>query len=126
MTKVLIVDDDVQATTLLGKILTLDGYETVSVNDSSQAMQVAKSTAPDLILLDLMMPDPNGFEVCKMLRADANFIQTPIIIITALDDGESKNKAYAAGASDYMVKPLNMGVLIKTIGTLTKQNKKVS
>ena len=118
MTKVLIVDDDVQATTLFTKVLKMSGYDATPVNISAEAMQVAKDTTPDIILLDLMMPDPNGFEVCKMLRAESDLAHTPIIIITALDDGESKEAAYAAGATDYMVKPLHMDVLTQRIENL--------
>ena len=115
MTKILVIDDDIQATTLLERVLELSGYEVTGVNDSSEAIGVARTMGPDLILLDLMMPEPNGFELCKMFRADPNFSKLPIVITTALGDYESKEDAYAAGASDYMVKPLHMNILLKTI-----------
>lgn len=120
MTKILVIDDDVHATTLLERILALNGYQATGVTDSSLAMKTAKEIVPDLVLLDLMMPEPNGFQVCQMLRDDPNFKETPIIITTALGDYESKDKAYAAGASDYMVKPLHMDALLKTIETQLK------
>jgi CheY-like chemotaxis protein len=81
-------------------------------------MRVANSTIPDLILLDLMMPEPNGFEVCKMLRADPNFAKTPIVIITAMDDNASKETAYSAGANDFLTKPFRMDDLAQTIQAL--------
>jgi len=108
MTKILIVDDDKQATNLLEKILTTEGYETLAVNDSSKAVQIADSTHPDLIILDLMMPDPDGFKVCRMLRQLPSFIFTPIIIVTALDDSDSRVVAYGAGADDYLTKPFRI------------------
>jgi DNA-binding response OmpR family regulator len=107
MTKILVVDDDPQVTAMLEKLLTLEGFETTSVTDSAQAMQVATSTNPDFFILDLMMPQPNGFEVTRMLRADPNFEKTPILIITASDDADSKAIAYVAGADDYITKPFD-------------------
>ena len=118
MAKILVVDDDTHATTLLEKVLALKGHQATSVNDSSETIRVANSTTPDLILLDLMMPEPNGFEVCKMLRADPNFAKTPIVIITAMDDNASKETAYSAGANDYLTKPFRMDDLAQTIQAL--------
>ena len=122
MAKILIVDDDEQATILLEKVLAIKGHEATSINDSSETIRVANSTSPDLFLLDLMMPEPNGFEVCKMLRADPNFAKTPIVIITAMDDNESKETAYSAGANDYLVKPFRMDALAQAIDTLIGKN----
>jgi DNA-binding response OmpR family regulator len=118
MSKILIVDDDKQATTLLEKVLKAEGFEAVSVNDSSIAIQAAKSINPDLFLLDLMMPDPDGFKLCRMLRADPNFTHTPIIIITALDDGDSKIVAFGAGANDYITKPFHIDELADRVKAL--------
>jgi DNA-binding response OmpR family regulator len=111
MTKILIVDDDKQATDLLQKILSSEGYETTAVNDSSKAVQIADSIHPNLIILDLMMPDPDGFKVCRMLRQIPSFIFTPIIIVTALDDTDSRVVAFGAGADDYLTKPFHIGEL---------------
>jgi len=108
MTKILIVDDDIQVTKLLGKVLSAEGYETIAVNDSSTAIEVAVSTNPDLVILDLMMPQPDGFKVCRMLREDPNFMYTPILIVTALDDSDSRIVAFGAGANDYLTKPFNL------------------
>lgn len=115
MAKILIIDDDIQATILLERVLGLSGYEAIGINDSSQALQTVRAIMPNLILLDLMMPEPNGFEICKMLRADQSFLKTPIVVTSALGDYETKEIAYAAGASDYMIKPLHIDTLIQTI-----------
>ena len=123
MAKILVVDDDTHATTLLEKVLALKGHQATSVNDSSETIRVANSTTPDLILLDLMMPEPNGFDVCKMLRADPNFAKTPIVIITAMDDNASKETAFSAGANDYLTKPFRMDDLAETIQTLIGEAK---
>ena len=118
MAKILIVDDEPQATTLLEMLLSSRGYKTVAVNESSEAIQVARETDPDLIILDLMMPEPDGFKVCRMLRADSRFMLTPILIITALDDTDSRIVAFGAGADDYLIKPYNVDELVSIIKTL--------
>lgn len=111
MIKIMMVDDDKLVTDLLQKLLKADGFDTVAVNDSSQAVEVAKSNSPDLFLLDLMMPQPDGFRLCRMLREEPLFSQTPIIIVTALDDSDSRAVAFGAGATDYLTKPFHPGEL---------------
>jgi len=96
----------------------MEGYEPVTVNDSLQAMDIAKSVNPDLITLDLMMPGLTGFELCKMFTGDPDFANTPIIIISAKDDPESKRQAFDSGAKDYIIKPFLVDDLIGTIQSL--------
>jgi len=105
MKKIMIVDDDVETTNILESILKLAGYEPTSVNDSTIAVQTAGRVHPDLFLLDLMMPEIDGFKLCRLLRAEREFSRIPIIIITALGDNDSRVVAYGAGASDYITKP---------------------
>ena len=108
MTKIMVVEDDRQASTFLAELLAMEGYVPIVVNESSKAISMAMATLPDAFLLDLMMPDPDGFKVCRMLRANPNFIETPIIIITAMDDTDSRIVAFGAGANDYLVKPFRI------------------
>ena len=108
MIKIQIVDDDVQATNLIREVLLVYGYETVVVNDSGMAVAVAKLVHPDLFVLDLMMPPPDGFKLCRMLRAEPNFKETPILIVTALGDTDSRIVAMGAGANDYLAKPFGI------------------
>ena len=105
MAKIMVVDDDKMVTSLLEKLLSIDGHQTIVENDSSKALTVAKGRKPDLFLLDLMMPQPDGFKLCRMLREVPDFAYTPIIIITALDDTDSRVVAFGAGANDYITKP---------------------
>jgi DNA-binding response OmpR family regulator len=121
MTKILVVDDDEGVTVLLGKILIASGFEVVLVNDSAQSLNMAHETKPDFFILDLMMPEPNGFEVCRMLRADPEFEGTPILIITASDDYDSKAIAYVAGANDYITKPFDQDELPERINLLLRK-----
>ncbi len=105
MSKILIVDDDRQVTFFLEKLLQIEGYQPTAISDSSIALETARSVKPDLFILDLMMPEPNGFELCRQLRADPDFAHTPIVIITAMDDSDSKAIAFVAGANDFITKP---------------------
>lgn len=93
----------------------MNKYEVVTLNESSKTLETAKNENPDLIILDLMMPAPDGFKVCRMLRAQPQFRRTPIIIVTALNDLDSKLVAIGAGASDYLVKPFHIDQLYTMI-----------
>jgi len=122
MPKILIVDDDVTITDLMKALVSMEGHEPTTVNDSLQAVEVAKSVAPDLITLDLMMPGLTGFELCKMLSEDPDFSKTPIVIISAKDDPESKKQALEAGAKDYITKPFGVEDFIGKIASLVKSD----
>ena len=119
MPKILIVDDDINITDLMKALVRMEGHQPTTVNDSFQAMEVANSINPDLITLDLMMPGLTGYELCALLRADPKFANTPIIIISALGDAESREKAYNAGAKDYITKPFKTDDLMQRIKELT-------
>ena len=116
MPKIMIVDDDQQVITLLKRYLSMEGYEVIATTHSSKAIQTAGETRPDLFILDLMMPPPDGFTLCRMLRADPVFSQTPILIITAMAD--SNSKATSFGANDYLAKPFNLDDLASKISAL--------
>ena len=118
MNKILIVDDDIESTTLFEKFLSFEGYEATTVNESAKALDIANSINPDLFILDLMMPPPDGFKLCRLLRQEPKFAFTPIIIITALDDNDSKAIAYGAGANDYLTKPFHINELALRIKAL--------
>jgi len=105
MAKILIVDDDKQITFFLEKLLSFEGHAALALNEGAKTIEVARTFKPDLFILDLMMPEPNGFELCRMLRADTEFAKTPIVIITAMDDADSKAIAFVAGANDFITKP---------------------
>lgn len=121
MAKVMVVEDDVQASTFLAEVLTAEGYVPIVVNMSAKAVSMANATLPDAFLLDLMMPEPDGFKLCRMLRNNPNFVATPIIIVTALDDTDSRIVAFGAGANDYIVKPFHIDVLTSKLKTLLEK-----
>jgi len=111
MPKIMVVDDDKEFTTLYKEYLTMVGFQAVTENQSWKAIDVANEAKPDLFLLDLMMPEPDGFKLCRMLRANMNFARTPIIIVTALNDEDSRVVALGAGANDYLTKPFHIDEL---------------
>jgi DNA-binding response OmpR family regulator len=107
MGKILVVDDDQGATKLLELILSKEGYEVVAVNNSCDTLTTALRCDPNHILLDLVMPSPDGFEVCKHVREKSQFARLPIVFFTSVGDVEKKVAAFGAGASDYIVKPVH-------------------
>ncbi len=115
MPKIIVVDDDKTSTTLFEQVLLMNKYDVVTLNESAKTLETATEEKPDLIILDLMMPEPDGFKVCRMLRAHPNFRRTPIIIVTALNDLDSKLVAMGAGANDYLVKPFHIDQLFNMI-----------
>ena len=119
MAKILIVDDDVLITGLMQSLVMIDRHEAHVVNDSTEAMDVAKSFQPDLITLDLMMPHLNGFDLCSQLRANPQFASTPIVIISAKEDSQSKHMAFSAGATEFLNKPFNIDEFLHMIKRLT-------
>jgi DNA-binding response OmpR family regulator len=106
MAKILIIDDDVQTTKLLESIVALKGHKTVSAHNSMNAVEVANTIAPDLILLDIMMPGISGIELCKIFHSTSYLKDIPVIIVSALDDIGSKKDAFNAGAKDFLTKPV--------------------
>lgn len=122
MAKIMIVEDDKQASTFLAEVLSMDGHAPIVVNESSKAMAMAIATRPDAFLLDLMMPEPDGFKLCRMLRANPRFATTPIMIVTAMDDTDSKIVAFGAGANDYLIKPFHIDELISKLKDLLEDS----
>jgi DNA-binding response OmpR family regulator len=118
MSKILIVDDDRQITFFLEKLLSFEGHESMALNEGAKAVEAARTFKPDAFILDLMMPEPNGFELCRILRADPEFKDTPIVIITAMDDADSKAIAFVAGATDFITKPFRPDELATRIKAL--------
>lgn len=119
--RVMVVEDDEAASLFMAEVLEMEGYQPIVVNDSSKALGIARGTLPHAFLLDLMMPPPDGFKLCRMLRAEAVFRFTPILIVTALDDTDSRIVAIGAGANDYLVKPFRIDELTSKVKELLEE-----
>lgn len=122
MSKIIVVDDDKTSTALFEQVLLMNKYEVITLNESAKTLEIATEAKPDLIILDLMMPEPDGFKVCRMLRSDPLFRRTPIIIVTALNDLDSKLVAMGAGANDYLVKPFHIDQLFTLLEKQLNKN----
>ncbi|HIK29364.1 MAG: response regulator [Oscillatoriaceae bacterium SKW80] len=115
--RILIVDDEPVNLYFLEELLQSEGYATLSATSGKEAIALAKESIPNIILLDVMMPDMDGFEVCRRLREDKELITIPIIFLTALDDDESRLKGLEMMGDDYLTKPIKSNLLLAKIAS---------
>ncbi len=120
---VLIVDDDPIARRLMEALLAEEGYDLAFAANGTDTLTKAAELAPDLILLDVMMPGMDGFEVCRRLRADPLMAEVPIIMVTALADRISRLRGIEAGADDFVSKPLDPAELRARVQTIIRLNR---
>lgn len=113
--KILVVDDEQVTTELAKTFLEQHGFEVVCAFDGEEALKLAQSEQPDLILLDIMLPKIDGFEVCRRLKADKAFAKTPILMFTAKGLSKDIEKGREVGADEYLVKPFSGRALVATI-----------
>jgi DNA-binding response OmpR family regulator len=122
---ILLIDDTPENLQLLSDLLTTLGYSVRSVTNGRMALKTAKVKRPDLILLDIRMPDMDGYQVCKMLKEDEDLRDIPIIFISTLDDVLDKVKAFWSGGVDYITKPFQSEeVVVRLENQLTIQRQK--
>jgi two-component system response regulator MtrA len=116
--KVLAIDDDPAMTELLTLILKTHGFDVMTANTGEDGVAISRRDSPDVIILDLMMPDMDGWQVCNQIRT---FSSVPILVFSALDMPGMVASALDAGADDYLVKPVPSGVLIAHLNKLTRR-----
>ena len=121
--RILIVDDDRVTRRILDGLLSPEGYELRPASNGAAALTLAREWIPDLILLDILMPGLDGFEVCRELRNDDLLAEMPIIMLTALDDRESRIKGMDAGADDFVSKPFDRVELLTRVRGITRLNR---
>ena len=114
-TKIFVIDDDTAVTDLLSVLLNTQGFQVWATNSSSEGLTQIRERKPDLVILDLMMPEMDGWEVCKAVRA---FSDVPIIVLSALNDPSMVASVLDAGADDYLTKPTPSRVLVAHIKRL--------
>ena len=122
--RILVIDDEPDVTELIGYRLKQDNYTVEILQDPLMIMGKARDFNPDLFILDIMMPELNGLQICRMIRADTSLKNTPIIFLTARGDAEDRIKGLETGADDYLTKPFNMKELSLRIQSIFKRTGK--
>lgn len=122
--KVLIADDEPDIVEILKYNLSKEGYQVVTAKDGDEALDKAKLTQPDLVVLDIMMPKKTGVEVCEIMRAQPVFKDTLILFLTALNDEGTQIKGLETGADDYVSKPVSPKVFLSRVNALLRRANK--
>lgn len=115
MLKVLIADDEHNIRHILDFSLNAEGFDVIAVHNGEDAFRMAVTDAPDLIILDVMMPGQGGVETCRILKEDRRTADIPVILLTARTDRQDREKGFAAGADDYITKPFSPQKLVATV-----------
>ena len=118
---ILVVDDNDMNLMLIGKILELEGYQVALARNGREAIQSVVAAVPDLAILDVMMPDMDGYELCQKLRQPPLNVAVPIILLTAMSSDMERQLAEKAGANDIWAKPFDMELFRRRIGKLLEQ-----
>lgn len=118
MTRVLIIDDDINMTGVLEVVLREAGYDVLSTNSGTHGMEMLQPYDPDVVILDLIMPEMDGWETCQAIRETS---LVPILILSVINKPELIARALDEGADDYLVKPVPLNVLVARLKTLARR-----
>jgi two-component system alkaline phosphatase synthesis response regulator PhoP len=118
MAKILIIDDDPETIELLETIVGQEGHETSSVQESRNAIQAVESFMPDLVLLDIMMPEINGIAVCKLIKSKPGISHIKVMIVSALGDEGTRKDSFNAGADQFVTKPILPRVFARQVNDM--------
>ncbi|MEW6007694.1 MAG: response regulator [bacterium] len=116
--KILIVDDDIDISEIIKTILEMEGYEVTIAYDGMSALDISYQKKPDLVLLDIMMPGMDGWDVLKRLKACRKTLHIPVAMVTARINPEEKIKAFKEGAEEFITKPLHIDDFLRRINRL--------
>lgn len=117
--KILVIDDDLAITELMSMLLKTFGFDVLTTNNGEEGIRLVREFKPNVVLLDLMMPDVDGWQVCKTIRRTSN---VPILVLSALNEPRMVASVLDAGADDFLVKPVPSGVLVANIKKLIRRN----
>jgi DNA-binding response OmpR family regulator len=115
---ILVVDDDIRMLRMMKRMLELENFQTIAANNGEAALRVFEKENPDLVLLDIMMPDMNGYTVCEHIR---EFSEVPIIMVTAMGDDKQKVEGLDIGADDYVTKPFSASELAARVRAILRR-----
>ena len=113
--RILVVDDEISVTELFSMMLEMEGYRVRVVHDVQSAKNALEEEPSDLLLVDIMMPEASGLELCRYVRAEPYLAGTPIIVISARSQLDEVHEGLAAGADTYLLKPVSKGELIEAV-----------
>jgi len=119
--RILVVDDEADVTTLVSYNLKAKGYAVEALNDPNQSIGLARSLMPDLIILDVMMPDLSGIQICRMLRSDPKLKKVPVIFLTAKAEEADRIQGFEVGADDYVCKPFSTKELVMRVQSVLRR-----
>jgi len=119
--RILVVDDEVDVTELLSYHLRQRGFEVKALNDSRLALETARQFRPELVVLDIMMPDFSGLQVCRLMRADSSLKDIPIIFLSAKTEEGDRIDGFESGADDYVCKPFSPKELMLRVSAILKR-----
>jgi two-component system alkaline phosphatase synthesis response regulator PhoP len=119
--RILVVDDEIYIVHILEFSLTMEGYSILTASDGEEALRVIDSEHPDLVVLDIMMPKLDGYEVCRRLRQDEQFCDLPVILLSAKGRPIDREAGLEAGADDYITKPFSPRKLLEKIRELLER-----
>ena len=118
-TKILVIDDDIAITELMSMLLKTHGFDVITTNSGAEGVRLVREKSPNVVLLDLMMPDMDGWQVSKAIRA---FNNVPILILSAINDPAMVASVLDTGADDFLVKPVPSSVLVAHIRKMVRRN----
>lgn len=121
--KILLVDDDRDVLEFVSRAFLRIGYEVVSATDGEQALALVTAAQPDIVVLDVVLPGIDGFEVCRRIRLDS---QVPIVVLTARDDEDDVMRAFRLGVDDYVTKPFSIRVLVARVAAVLRRTTEAS
>jgi len=122
--KILVVDDEPDITSLLSYHLKAAGYEVMTINDPIGSLSLARSFLPDLIILDIMMPDLDGIQICRILRTDPKLKSVPVIFLTAKGEEADRVTGFEVGGDDYLCKPFSIQELVLRVHSILRRTTK--
>jgi two-component system phosphate regulon response regulator PhoB len=119
--KILVVDDESDVSALVAYHLKAKGYQVEVVNDPNRSLSTARTFLPDLVILDVMMPELNGIQICRLLRADPQLLKVPVIFLTAKAEENDRIQGLETGADDYICKPFSTKELVLRVQTILRR-----